>query len=92
VRSAAAGCWRAACRKEPSLVLPRLAWSDVCMRVQEMLAAGITPKLRSFTPALVAYAEAGNCDKAFEGACCCSCSVPWPAVAVLCFSPAGTTL
>ncbi|KAL4853023.1 Proteinaceous RNase P 2 [Chlorella vulgaris] len=34
--------------------------------VQEMLAAGITPKLRSFTPALVAYAEAGNCDKAFE--------------------------
>ena len=32
-----------------------------------MLAAGIAPKLRSFTPALVAYAEQGNCDKAFEG-------------------------
>jgi hypothetical protein len=32
-----------------------------------MLAAGIPPKLRSFTPALVAYAEQGNCDKAFEG-------------------------
>ena len=32
-----------------------------------MLAAGIPPKLRSFTPALGAYAEQGNCDKAFEG-------------------------
>lgn len=32
-----------------------------------MLAAGLAPKLRSFTPALVAYAEAGAADKAFEG-------------------------
>jgi hypothetical protein len=35
--------------------------------LQEMLAAGVAPKLRSFTPALAAYAEQGNCDKAFEG-------------------------
>ncbi|EFN56261.1 hypothetical protein CHLNCDRAFT_145111 [Chlorella variabilis] len=32
----------------------------------EMVAAGVAPKLRSFTPALIAYAEAGECAKAFE--------------------------
>jgi hypothetical protein len=35
--------------------------------MQEMLAADIAPKLRSFTPALIAYAQAGQADKAFEG-------------------------
>lgn len=34
---------------------------------QEAAAAGIPPKLRSYTPALIAYAERGACDKAFEG-------------------------
>lgn len=34
---------------------------------QEMVAQGIDPKLRSFTPALIAYAEQGSSDKAFEG-------------------------
>lgn len=33
---------------------------------QEMVAQGMDPKLRSFTPALIAYAEQGNADKAFE--------------------------
>lgn len=32
-----------------------------------MLGAGIPPKLRSYTPALIAYAEAGDADKAFQG-------------------------
>lgn len=32
-----------------------------------MVAAGIPPKLRSYAPALIAYAERGEADKAFEG-------------------------
>lgn len=35
---------------------------------QETATLGLDPKLRSFTPALIAYAEQGNADKAFEGA------------------------
>ncbi|KAL4448170.1 hypothetical protein ABPG75_005389 [Micractinium tetrahymenae] len=33
---------------------------------QEAVAHGIDPKLRSFTPAVIAYAEQGDADKAFE--------------------------
>lgn len=36
-----------------------------------MVAAGIPAKLRSYAPALIAYGERGEVDKAFEGEAAC---------------------
>ena len=46
---------------------PALLRLRITPRPQGMVAAGIAPKLRSYTPALIAYAERGEADKAFEG-------------------------